>query len=404
MTAAADPAVDLLDVVLVVAILVAVIGGYRLGFFARALSWVGLVVGVGLAVHFLPALIRAAHLSSSGSRLLVAAVVLVGGGFVGQALGMLVGGRLHAVLPLGPLRSADRVVGGLAGGVGVLVALWLLLPSIASVAGWPAQATRGSAISRWVGNQLPAPPDALRSLRNLVGTAGFPTVFDSLAPGQAVGLPPSQSPLGAVTTRRVAGSTVEVQGPACDRIQEGSGFAVGADLVVTNAHVVAGEPGGTTVVLTPTGRRLPAVVVAYDPNRDLALLRVGALGATALPIGPAATGRHAVVFGHPGGQTALAVQPARVAETITAVGRDLYDRHRTSRRVLVLAARLQPGDSGGALVDRRGRVIGVAFAVALDRSDTAYALATSELRAFVAAAPPGASSTAAAVSTQGCVG
>ena len=68
---------------------------------------------------------------------------------------------------------------------------------------------------------------------------------------------------------------------------------------------------------------------------------------------------------------------------LDAVGRDIYDRKRILRPVIVLSAALQPGDSGGAVVARSGRLIGVAFAVAPDRTRTAYAVPVSELKTFL---------------------
>jgi S1-C subfamily serine protease len=103
------------------------------------------------------------------------------------------------------------------------------------------------------------------------------------------------------------------------------------------------------------------------------------------------------VFGHPGGQVDLEVSPAGIAERINAVGRDLYDSRSTRRDVFILAADLAPGDSGGALVDEQGTVVGVAFAIAPDRAGTAYALTDDEL-SEVLALPRGAT-----VSTGSCV-
>jgi S1-C subfamily serine protease len=389
---------DLLDAGIVVVALLAAVGGYRLGFFTRALSWVGLGGGLYLAARFSSRIVADAHLAHSGERLALAFVLLIGGAFVGQAVGMVVGTRLHGVLPAGPLRSVDHAVGGLVGVAGVLAALWLLLPSVSSVAGWPARATRESAISRWVSNHLPAPPDTVESLRRLVGDDQFPQVFNSLEPGPSVGHPPAVNPLGATVTDHVAASTVEVEGQACDRIQEGSGFAVATGLIVTNAHVVAGEPAGATSVLLPSGRRLGATVVVYDPDRDLALLSVAGLDEAPLTLATGTVGSTGTVFGHPEGQVALARQPARIAQEITATGRDLYDRRNTSRDVYILASALKPGDSGGALVDVSGDVVGVAFAISLEHSDEAYALTSREVNEELAVPRSGG-----AVSTQACL-
>ena len=389
---------DLLDAIIVAAALLAAIGGYRLGLFTRVLSWVGLGLGIYVAARFSPRVVSAVDLRAAGARLALAALVIVGGAFAGQALGMLVGARLHGVLPPGRLRSLDKGVGGIVGAAGVLAALWLLLPAVSAVAGWPARATRGSVISRWLGNDLPAPPDALRTLRRLVGDNQFPEVFNSLRPGPSVGAVPTSNVLGPAVTARVAASTVRVEGQACNRLQEGSGFAAAPGLILTNAHVVAGEPAGATSVLLPSGVRLAASVVLYDPNRDLALLMVPGLEQTPLHLATGTVGTTGAVFGHPGGQIALKVQPARIAEEVPATGRDLYDRHNTSRDVFVLAASLQPGDSGGALVDPQGNVVGVAFAIALDRSGTAYALTSREIDEALAS--PRSDQP---VSTEGCL-
>jgi S1-C subfamily serine protease len=342
-----------------------------------------LAAGFYVAVRLLPSIIVDLSSASPGAQLSVAVLLLVGGAMVGQALGLLVGARLHHALPLGPVRQVDRVVGGGVGIIGVVAALWLLLPSIGAVPGWPARATANSGVSRWVSVHLPTPPDALQVLRRLVGQDA-PQVFAVLHPGGSVGSAPSSSPLTVALTSAVTASTVKVEGQACNRIFEGSGFAVASDLVVTNAHVVAGEPPGKTTVLLPTGPRLPAEVVMFDPRRDLALLRVNSLGERPLPLQVAHAGATGAVFGHPNGQDPVAVTPARVAQEEEAVGRDLYDSSNTKRDILVLAAALAHGDSGGPLVDAGGAVIGVAFAISADQPSTSYALSTTELSAALA--------------------
>lgn len=390
---------DVFDGVIIACALVAAFGGYRLGFFARALSWIGLAAGVYLAAHFLPRIIAAVSVSGAAARLGLAAAVLVAAAFVGQAVGVLLGARLHGVLPPGPVRSVDKGVGAAIGVAGVVTALWLLLPSISSVPGWPATTTRGSAISRWVSANLPPPPNTLEDLRRMVAGDGLPQVFSSMDPAGAHVPPPAASPLAATTLRRVEASTVKVQGQACNRIQDGSGWTVAPDLIVTNAHVVAGEPAGQTQVILPSGRVLAARVVRYDPERDVALLRVRGLGESPLPVGAGAVGQRGDVLGHPDGQGPLAVQPYAVSQTITAVGEDLYDRHRTRRDVYVLAAHLAAGDSGGPLLNPSGRVVGMAFAIAVGQPGTAYALTEAEIGPDLRGAPTAPASTRSCLSS-----
>jgi S1-C subfamily serine protease len=140
--------------------------------------------------------------------------------------------------------------------------------------------------------------------------------------------------------------------------------------------VVAGEP--RTQVETNDGRQLSATVVAFDPERDLAVLRVRNLRLFTLPFADGGVGTTGAVFGHPGGGP-LRIAPARIGETVNATGTDIYRTGRTNRRVDVLAADLAPGDSGGPLVDQQGRMVGVAFAVDPGEESTAYALTRGEV-------------------------
>lgn len=369
------------DIGILVVAGLAAFGGWRMGFLARVFSWVGLAAGVYFAVRYLPTIVSFFNVSGSVARAALAIAVLLVMAFVGQGLGLMVGSRLHAVLPFGGVRALDRLVGALLGVVGVLAIVWLLAPSLAAVPGTISQLTTGSVIARWVSNESRRagldPPNTLEALRRLVGEDGFPQVFTTFGPSQDAGQPPATDPLSNGVLSAAEASTVKVEGQACGRIQEGSGWAVSNDLVVTNAHVVAGEPAGSTYVLLPGGDRLPASVVLYNPDVDIALLKVPGLGETPLPLASPSSGQRGTVLGHPNGQDSIAIQPATVANQVTAVGEDLYGTHKTTRQVLVLAARLTYGDSGAPLVDTSGQVIGIAFAIAPDRPTTAYALSAS---------------------------
>ena len=389
------------DVGILVFAALAALGGWRMGFLARVFSWLGMGAGLFVAVRFLPDVVSFFNLSGSVARVALAIVVLLGGAFIGQGLGLMVGSRLHSVLPFGGVRTLDRAVGSVLGVVGILAVLWLLAPSLAAVPGPVSELTPGSAIARWVTNEARAaglsPPNTLQALRRLVGENGSPQVFTQFGPSEDAGHPPASDPLGPVVLSTAAASTVKVKGAACGLYQEGSGWTVAPDLVVTNAHVVAGEPAGQTSVLLPDGSRRPATVVLYNPNVDLALLYVPGLGETPLPLGDGSSGQIGAVLGHPNGQDPVAVQPAAIATEVTALGQDLYDTRNTQRNVLVLAAKLTYGDSGAPLVDTQGKVVGIAFAIAPDRATTAYALSSSELRPLLAQPH------SAPVGTEGCL-
>lgn len=375
---------NLLDLVIVVSATAAAAGGWRLGFLARVASWVGMALGLVVAARFLPAAVRAFEGPDPTSKLMVAGVVLLGGAFLGQGAGLLIGSSLRRIVPIGPVRLADSAVGALVGSLGVLVMLWLLLPAIADVPGSVARQARSSTIARFLDHRLPAPPDTLKALRRVVGETNFPKVFEALRPAPDTGPPPASTGIDPAVLARAAASTVKVAGEACSRTQEGSGFAAGPDIVVTNAHVVAGHRPGRTTVERPDGRNLAATVVVFDPARDLAVLRVPGLGQAPLVVGSGSVGDRGAVMGHPGGQEQLRIAPAAIRQQVDAVGRDLYDARTTRRDVFILAAALRPGDSGGALVNQAGQVMGVAFAIAPDQPGTAYALTNNELRAVLA--------------------
>jgi S1-C subfamily serine protease len=385
---------NLLDLLIIAVAVMAAIGGYRLGFVARAISWAGMILGIYLASLLLPPILRAMHPGDHRPQLfLVAVAVIIVLAFAGLVLGLLIGGRLLMGLRGRVTRRVDEVAGAIAGVIGVVVALWFLLPAMAAVPGWTAREARASVVAREIHGFLPAPPDTAQTLRRLVGDV-YPDVFGALHAAPDLGPPPAGTGLGQQDAQRIARSTVKVVGQACRLIQSGSGFVVAPDLIATNAHVVAGER--STFVESSDGRRLDGTVVTFDPNRDLALIAVPGLGRPVLPRAAAAQGDAGGVFGHPEGGP-LTVSPFKIGDITQAVGTDIYDRHRTERSVLILASQLAPGDSGGALVDPKGEVVGVAFAIAPDRPGVAYALNVSELEAVLAAPRGGA------VSTGGCV-
>jgi S1-C subfamily serine protease len=373
--------VNLLDLILFLLAVSAAIGGYRLGLLARLVSWVGLGAGVLLGAAILPALMRRLHDASDVSLVLVAVATLLGTALIGQGIGLTLGSKLHIALPDGPARQADQAAGGFLGIVGVLVGLWLLLPTLAGTPGWTAEQARGSTIAQGVDDVFPKPPNTIQALRRVVGDEPFPQVFDALTPAPDPGPPPAASGLSQDLARQVTASTVKVEGIACDRIQDGSGFVVSPGTVVTNAHVVAGED--ETEIELDDGSKLDATVVAFDPKRDLAVLQVPGLDRPALNLRDAEVGDTGGVFGHPGGG-GLEISPFKVGDQITALGTDIYDREDSRRQVLVLASDLAPGDSGAAMIDTQGNVVGIAFAVAPDKPGVAYALALEELREVLA--------------------
>ena len=377
-----EKSLNLFDLVVLGSIAAAVVGGYRMGFLARVASWIGLAAGIFAAVRLSPVVLDVYQGGMPESRLVVALGLFLVLTTAGASLGAVAGASLRSLIPPGTgLRTADRAAGGVVGALGGLLMVWLLVPILAEVPGAVSELARNSAIARNLDRYGPETPQALQDLRRQVADVNFPEVFSRLGPSPSAGPPPGEVALSAAVRNRVSLSTVKVTGTACGRVLSGSGFSPASELIVTNAHVVAGVDRPS--VTRTDGRRLPATVVVFDANRDLAVLRVPDLGQAALPIGASETGAEGAVFGHPRGQEPLAVTPARIETKVNAQGLDLYGKNRVRREVLIMAAALQPGDSGGAVVDTDGRVVGVAFAIAPDKSATAYALSSAELQAVL---------------------
>lgn len=373
--------VNLLDVLLLVAIAAAVATGLRLGFLARAASFVGLAAGVALATVTVPYALSMVVDGQPAVRLFVGLVVLAVTVTVVGTLFQSVGLRLRHSVAGSPLSSLDRGAGALAGIALVLALVWFLVPAASVVPGGVARQVRTSAVVDAVMGLTPPPPDTVQALRNLVATSRFPEVFADLQPAPDTGPPPGEVPVDAAVVERATASTVNVETEGCGRRFEGSGFTIAPGTVITNAHVVAGSD--TVEVRLPDGTVLAGTVVVLDPDRDLAVVDVPDLPQEPFERATAEVGTVGVVIGYPGGQDTPRVAPIEVRDKRTALGRDIYGSSRTEREVLFLAAELRQGDSGSPVVDTNGRVVGVTFAISPDQPTSAFALDRSELEAVL---------------------
>jgi S1-C subfamily serine protease len=206
----------------------------------------------------------------------------------------------------------------------------------------------------------------LRSLNDVLPPSGpILNALDRVDPAPSIVGP--ATPVAAPDPRIVAdpdairagGSVVRVLGTACGLGVEGSGWVAAPGIVATNAHVVAGE--GDTTVTTQEGASLEATPVHYDPENDLALLRIGA-SLPALEVAPdPEPGTAAAVLGYPENGPYEA-SPARLGETRETISDDSYGHGPVRRSIASLRGTVRSGNSGGPLVDSRGRVLGTVFA------------------------------------------
>lgn len=372
---------NLLDLALGVVLVVTVRGGLRSGLVARGAALVGTVAGVVLAARVLPLALRALPASGSGLRVFVGVFVV---GITVSLVATLAGALaapLRRLVAGGALGALDRGIGAVGSAAALVVLVWLVAPTAADVAGPVAREVRGSLVIGTIDALTPRPPDALRGLRVLLGGARFPEVFADLAPSPDTGPPPETLAVGAGALEAALAATVNVEVVGCGARYEGSGVTLAEATVVTNAHVVAGAE--RVEVRLPDGSVRVATVTVLDPVRDLAVLRVEDHPQRPLTLAEPRPGTDAVVIGHPGGQDVARVAPVRIDRRVDASGRDVYGTGPAERRLLLLAATLRPGDSGGPVIDVDGAVVGIVFAISPDDPTTAYALDVDEVRAVL---------------------
>jgi S1-C subfamily serine protease len=325
--------------------------GARRGFLGTALSAVGVVVGALLGARLAP------HLLSDGASSPYTPLValLAAGAFavLFEAAGATVGGRLHGALRLRPLQGADSVGGFVLGTAMGLVLAWVFGAVALQFPGQTRlrqEAQRSEVLQRL--NEI-APP--ARALRALARVDPFPSIVGPLAPVE----PPSPQVLRTPGVRTAAPSVVRVLGTACGLAVSGSGWVAAPGLVVTNAHVVAGQED--TTVQGPGTSRLDADAVAFDATNDVAVLRVRGLGARPLRLAEPGSGDSVAILGYPENGPFRAT-PGRIGPTVTVLTRDALGRETVARRITTFRGRVRKGNSGGPAVNARGEVETTVFA------------------------------------------
>lgn len=378
----------MIDVILLVVVLSYAVSGYRQGLAVGALSLGGFLVGALLAMTIVPPMAQGLDEGIRRSFIVLLCVLLFA--WLGQLGGALVGARLRQNLTVRSAQVADQLLGMVAGVVAVVLVLWFVGGALrASPAPDVNRAVASSRLLTAVDSYMPEDLDVLaENFRRAVASSDFPRVFEGVAPEQI--MPVDVPDPGAVPPRvlaRAQRSIVKILGeaPACRQGQEGSGAVIAPQRVVTNAHVVAGVDS-PTVQVGGVGPRLPAKVVLFDPQRDVAVLAVPELTAPALPLaaGNLPRAADAVVAGFPR-NLGFDAKAARVRTVISALGEDIYGKPGVTREVYSLYAAVEPGNSGGPLLGVDGTLAGIVFARSLDDADTGYALTIREVRSDLSA-------------------
>jgi S1-C subfamily serine protease len=327
--------------------------GYRQGLIVGVLTLAGFALGAFAGGRLAPLLLSEGS-QSPYAPLFAALGALLGGALVAVTLESVALG-LRERLIRGPVLE---VVDGACGGAliaAVALGLAWVCGAVALHAPGATQLradVQRSVILRSLNDLLPPSGPIINALSRVDPAPTFTGPTTPLAP-------PDAAVASDPDVARAGTSVVRVLGTACGLGVEGSGWVAAPGVVVTNAHVVAGEDD--TTVTTQDGASINAVPVRYDPNNDLALLRVEA-ELPVLPLAPdPARGTGGAVLGYPeNGPFALA--PARLGDTSTVLSDDSYGRGPIHREIAFLRGSVRSGNSGGPMVDSRGRVLGTVFA------------------------------------------
>lgn len=331
--------------------------GVMRGLVVGALSLGGFVAGAFVGTRIGP-LVLSEGSSSPWAPLfgLLGAVVV---GMLVAAVAETFGVRLRRAMRSPGARAVDGFGGAM---LSVAVALGIVWIAAAVVVQAPATRSlradlQRSAILQRLNDVLPPTGPILNALAEV---DPFPRVDGPVPEGD----PPDPQVAGDPEIEAARDSVVRVTGVACGFGVAGSGWVAADGIVVTNAHVVAGEEE-TSVQLGGEGDKLDASVVAFDVENDVAVLAVPGLDAPALSFDPDPTaGASAAILGFPEGGP-YDVRAARLGSTRTVLSQDAYGKGPIQRSITSFRGVVRQGNSGGPLVDRSGRVVGTVFAQAV---------------------------------------
>lgn len=373
----------ILDAVVILVLIGALWTGIARGLLRTLGTVIGLIAGGAAALVVMPFVSRA--VPATGWNVVAA----IGVGVVCIVLGAGIGGAIGRVfrrgartLKLGPI---DRIAGG-AAGLAVAVATALILAMSVSSFGVPAlsQAVASSQVLRFLQSATPEPVQrVLAQARSAALDDGIPTLLEA-AGIQSTGVPDAATNTEALDAASRSVLRISTNSPACNTASTGSGFVIADELVMTNAHVVSGSQ---EVVVEERGAFPHAAnVVYYDADADIAVLRVPAVQAPPLSVGADPDAGQTVFFqGYPyggpfvaSGASALVTGPM-LAPSVAGTGT-------ATRSVTTIAGDVNPGNSGGPLLDADGTVIGMIFAKSDTSTDIGFALAMAELAPVLASA------------------
>jgi Trypsin-like peptidase domain/Colicin V production protein len=356
-----------------------VANGFSRGFWLSVAQYLGLLLGVVIGAAAAQPLLDYLGINNPLARPLGAVLVLIIGGSLGSSVGFAVGQPVrNRILKQRAHDRTDSLLGAGLSALAVLAMCWFLgITFSRGPSPELAYQLNRSTVLHALDTVAPRPPGFLTHVQTILAGVSFPPVFAGLEP-TLPGALPIPSTVDTPGIQHAAAMTVKVVSAGCGGLVTGSGFPIGNGLIVTNAHVVSGTTDHR--IETRDGTVYPATVVYFDPEVDIAILRVTGYAGPSLDFAPAGRGTDGAVIGYPGGGQEQ-VEPAVIDGAVNAEGRDIYSENLVTREIYVLQSRVRPGNSGGPIVDRDGRVLGIVFATSASQADQAYALTDAQVAA-----------------------
>jgi S1-C subfamily serine protease len=365
-----------IDWVILGAVVLLALFGWAQGFIAGVLALVGFAAGAWLGTRIAPLVLEGGRESTWAPAFALVGAIVAGGVLAASFEG--VGARLRARFSSPAFAAVDGALGAvLTACVGLLVA-WVL-GAVALRAGPDIRRdVQRSAILRQLNAVLPPTGPLLNTLRAL---DPFPRID-----GPEARVPAPQPGIARDPQVRAARtSVVKILGTACGVGVEGSGWVAEPGVVVTNAHVVAGQED-TRVLPGGSEPALDAQAIAFDPHNDLAVLRVSGLDAPALEIArDPESGTSAAILGFPLNGP-YDVRAGRLGQTREVVSQDAYGRGPVRREIVSLRGAVRSGNSGGPMVDGAGRVVTTIFAATTSGPRGGYGVPNTIVRNVLAGA------------------
>ena len=328
--------------------------GFRRGFIVGVLSLGGFAIGAFIGTRLGPLLLPQGSSSPYAPAFGLFGAVLAGAILASGLEG--VGLRLRRAIVLPGVGMLDGLLGAALGAALGLGIAWIVAAVAAQAPGHDQLRAdiQRSAILRELNVLLPPSGAILNALSRL---DPLPSIA---GPSPGVGAPVpriARTPAVGAATH----SVVRILGTACGLAIEGSGWVAAPGVVVTNAHVIAGEQD-TSVQDGGGSPSMAARALAFDPIDDVAVLGVPGLNAPALGLVQSPSlGTAGAILGYPENGP-LRVTPGRIGRTQTVLTDDVYGRGPVSRVLTPLRGVVRPGNSGGPLVDSGGHVLTTVFA------------------------------------------